>query len=326
MAKNTRKTKATNSRKSSQVRFSFASASAAKAVEERLSAKSSANIVRTGRTITISAQSIAALDRAARNEGVFASEVAGRGRPKADVELRHVGVKKGDGKKAAPKKSGSVKTPKATAKSNKKRQDLPSVIASIKDAPAAGSGLRKTKKNIKVVKAGKKHRMVVLTPSSTDAKKLAKALGGSAKHDGARVIIMDSDTSAVRIAAKSNARSLEMPIKLESGFDTPSIEVKKTGRTLKTMPRRPEAKKIKKPSERTKPVWRLECKSSNIARAAYNLGTNQLVIEFHSGKRYRYDDVKLKEFVAFTTAESQGHWFSENIKGVKEFVKLKDRS
>lgn len=318
MANNTRKTK-TGPAKRGQVRFSFASAADAKAVEERLNAKSNANFVRTGRTIAIPERSIKMLHNAAKAEGTYASEVAGRGRPKADVAVRHVGV--------APKEPKPKTRTKASVKSNKRRHDLASVVAGLHDevVPTA-SAIRKAKKlavskDKRQVPDGKKHKMVVLTPASTDAKKLAKALGIGAKQDGARVIIMDNNTSAVRIAVKSNARKLEMPIRLESGFDTPSIAVKE--KTGKKVSRRPEAKKIKKPSERTKPVWRLECKSSNIARAAYNLATNQLVIEFHNGGRYRYDDVKLKEFAAFTTAESQGQWFSENIKDVKDYVKLK---
>lgn len=321
MANKTRKTKTAKSKKTEQVRFSFESAAAAKAVEERLNVKSSVNFVRTGRTITISERSIKALDNAAKAEGASATEVAGRGRPKADVAIRHVGiVRKG------PKPKTRTK---ASVKSNKRRHDLASVVAGLHhEVVPKASAVRRAQKAAlgkSQVPAGKKHKMVVLTPSSADAKKLAKALGLDAKQDGARVIIMDSDTSAVRIAVKSNARTLEMPIKLESGFDTPSVEVKKN-KKAKAVSRRPEAKKIKKPSERTKPVWRLECKSSNIARASYNLSTSQLIIEFHTGKRYRYDDVKLKEFVAFTTAESQGQWFSENIKDVKDYVKLKDKA
>lgn len=323
MANKTRKTKTVKSKKIEQVRFSFDSAAAAKAVDERLSMKSSANFVRTGRTITIPERSIKSLDNAAKAVGVAASEVAGRGRPKADVTLRHVGIAR-----KTPK--SKTKQIKASVKSNKRRHDLASVVAGLHhEAIPKESTIRKAKKvtaGKSQPQAEKKHKLVVLTPASADAKKLAKALGLDAKTDGARVVLHSSDISASRRSVKSCARTLEMPIQLESGFDIPSVEVKSNKKLPATQGRRPQAKKIKKPSERTKPVWRLECKSSNIARASFNLVTSQLVIEFLSGTRYRYDDVKLKEFVAFTTAESQGQWFSENIKGVKDYVKLKDKS
>ena len=319
MALNNRKTKDTKSgSRRGQIRFSFESAADAKAVEDRVAHKADWFIQRTGKVITISDGGVKSLDRACNALEVSAREVVGRGRPKAGEELRRVG--------AEPKQKRKMK-PKASTKSNRRRHDLAQVVAGLNhEIVPKASAVRKAMKAKPAGQAARTQKLVVLTPAPSDAKKLAKALGSGAKPDGARVVIADSNTSAVRIAVKSNARKLEMPIKLESGFDTPSIEVKGKPVKTKAKARRPEAKKLKKPSERTKPVWRLECKSSNIARAAYNLGTNQLVIEFINGGRYRYDDVKLKEFVAFTTAESQGQWFIENIKDVKEYVKLKTKS
>lgn len=71
----------------------------------------------------------------------------------------------------------------------------------------------------------------------------------------------------------------------------------------------------------TRPVWELKVSSSNIERAAYNVDKEKLLIEFKSGSKYVYSDVSLDEFTEFTLSDSQGRWFLENIKDVKEFEK-----
>ena len=71
--------------------------------------------------------------------------------------------------------------------------------------------------------------------------------------------------------------------------------------------------------EATNPVWELNgIVSSNIASAAYHVTRKILRITFKSGKKYMYHDVSVKEFKAFTLAESHGKYLNEFIKPVKE--------
>lgn len=78
----------------------------------------------------------------------------------------------------------------------------------------------------------------------------------------------------------------------------------------------------KAPCPTSGPVWRMEVESSNISLAVYNPRKQALLIEFVSGDRYIYDEVTVEEFTAFSLAESKGKWLTQNVKGVKTFVKL----
>lgn len=95
----------------------------------------------------------------------------------------------------------------------------------------------------------------------------------------------------------------------------------------------PKAKKVtpaKKKSaaraslEKTAPIWRLDVVSSNILRAAYNPVKHEMLIEFHSGERYIYEEVSVKEFLKFTKAESHGLFLNKYIKNVKEVRKMRN--
>lgn len=72
----------------------------------------------------------------------------------------------------------------------------------------------------------------------------------------------------------------------------------------------------------TKPVWYLKVASSNIAKAAYNFKSHQLMIAFRNGRRYVYEDVSLDEWLAFSEADSQGQWFTSNIRDIKPCTRL----
>jgi len=73
---------------------------------------------------------------------------------------------------------------------------------------------------------------------------------------------------------------------------------------------------------RTKPVWYLKVVSSNLAKAAFNFKKHKLMIEFHNGNRYVYEDVNGYEWLAFSEADSQGKWFIENIRDVKPCTQI----
>jgi hypothetical protein len=115
--------------------------------------------------------------------------------------------------------------------------------------------------------------------------------------------------------AQTKRPAVEVVEELPAKYKAKKLKTGKTARLL-------EGKKLKKPSERTKPLWRLVIQSSNLESAIYNVQHKRLTVTFVSGARYRYEKVSIKEFTEFTLAESQGSWFSENIKDVKETTKL----
>lgn len=55
--------------------------------------------------------------------------------------------------------------------------------------------------------------------------------------------------------------------------------------------------------------------SSNIARLNYNDDKGELMIEFRSGKFYRYHDVPYETWNKLIEAPSAGQFFNANIKG-----------
>lgn len=83
---------------------------------------------------------------------------------------------------------------------------------------------------------------------------------------------------------------------------------------------KPKKSKSKKTGS---PIWHLKVVSSNIDKAAYHVTKKLLSIKFKSGKVYRYSGVSIKEFTDFTQAESQGSWFSKNIRDEKDCEEIK---
>lgn len=81
-------------------------------------------------------------------------------------------------------------------------------------------------------------------------------------------------------------------------------------------------KRLPSMAKKTKPtVWKMDVDSSTIEKVAYNVDKSKLLVTFKNGGKYVYDDVTLEEFTLFSTADSKGSWFANNIKGIKEFRK-----
>jgi hypothetical protein len=55
--------------------------------------------------------------------------------------------------------------------------------------------------------------------------------------------------------------------------------------------------------------------SSNIARLSYDDEKGNLMIEFRSGKMYRYYDVPMEIWTGLISADSVGRFFNSNIRG-----------
>lgn len=297
MANHNRKTRKT---KVETVRVRFTSAADAKAVEERLNTKAGAEVERRGRTITVPETAFRALSRAADSEGVSGTEVGSRGRPKSGEEaptLRTVGPTKSSAKKKPSEKVGGKKQA-----GKKTPRDL---IQGLPEEARIGI---------------KKRKFVVLCPSTADAKKLVKAIGGVGVQ-GARATIMDFDEASARKAVKKAAAALEFPVIYEDGFTNKKKPVIDSGTA-----RRPGSKKVAKPPlkkvGKSKPVVSMNVVSSTIAKVWYNMVTLNFTVEFQNGSKYRYADVSLKEFKAFVCADSQGKYFTAHIKDVKETTKL----
>ena len=54
--------------------------------------------------------------------------------------------------------------------------------------------------------------------------------------------------------------------------------------------------------------------STNVIASEYNQGTQDLVITFKSGAKYKYDKVSSTDYMRFEIAESQGKVFNSHIK------------
>lgn len=57
--------------------------------------------------------------------------------------------------------------------------------------------------------------------------------------------------------------------------------------------------------------------SSTIKVSEYNFKKNQLIITFHSGAIYMYEDVNKDVYEKFSLAESQGKALNEHIKNTE---------
>jgi hypothetical protein len=64
-------------------------------------------------------------------------------------------------------------------------------------------------------------------------------------------------------------------------------------------------------------VIRQPVQSSNLKSVGHDPRSNQLEVEFHSGKVFRYSDVNVDEYAAMLGAQSIGSHFSQLIKPTK---------
>lgn len=58
--------------------------------------------------------------------------------------------------------------------------------------------------------------------------------------------------------------------------------------------------------------------SSNLRRCSYDIETETLQIQFHSGRVYTYTEVPASVYNGLLMASSPGEYFNNNIKGVYE--------
>jgi hypothetical protein len=64
-------------------------------------------------------------------------------------------------------------------------------------------------------------------------------------------------------------------------------------------------------------------KSSNLQAAVYNTETSTLSLTFNNGSIYEYEEVPWNIFTKFRLSESQGKFFTLNIKNSFKFTKIK---
>lgn len=57
--------------------------------------------------------------------------------------------------------------------------------------------------------------------------------------------------------------------------------------------------------------------SSTIKVSEYNFKKNQLIVTFHSGAIYMYDNVSVDVYEKFSTADSQGKALNQHIKNTE---------
>lgn len=62
----------------------------------------------------------------------------------------------------------------------------------------------------------------------------------------------------------------------------------------------------------------MELESSNLRRCSYDIETETLQIQFHSGRVYTYEGVPASVFNGLLEASSAGQYFNTNIKGIYE--------
>lgn len=62
--------------------------------------------------------------------------------------------------------------------------------------------------------------------------------------------------------------------------------------------------------------------SSMFSRGLYDAKKKTLYLVFKNGAVWEYKNIDKKEIVEFQNAESQGNWYNQNIKGVKEGQRL----
>ena len=62
--------------------------------------------------------------------------------------------------------------------------------------------------------------------------------------------------------------------------------------------------------------------STVIRRFHHDPGSNRLIIEFQTGRRYVYFDVPPEVYAAMRSAHSRGAYFNENIRDRYSFARL----
>jgi hypothetical protein len=62
-------------------------------------------------------------------------------------------------------------------------------------------------------------------------------------------------------------------------------------------------------------TWQ-QLESSNLKRCSYDIETETLQIQFHSGKVYTYDGVPASVYNGLLEASSPGQYFNANIKNI----------
>lgn len=62
--------------------------------------------------------------------------------------------------------------------------------------------------------------------------------------------------------------------------------------------------------------------SSMMSRAVYEVKEKLLYVIFRNGAVWQYEDVTAEEAISFERSSSQGRWFNNNIKGVKESTRI----
>lgn len=65
-----------------------------------------------------------------------------------------------------------------------------------------------------------------------------------------------------------------------------------------------------------------EVESSNLVKTIYDTETKKLIVEFHTGLSYEYDEVPHQLYTQFRMAESQGKFFSSKIAKVYKYKKI----
>ena len=65
-----------------------------------------------------------------------------------------------------------------------------------------------------------------------------------------------------------------------------------------------------------------EIESSNIVKTTYDTDTKKLVVEFHTGLSYEYDNVPHQLYTQFRMAESHGKFFSSKIARTYKYKKI----
>ncbi|MFA5037193.1 MAG: KTSC domain-containing protein [Candidatus Izemoplasmatales bacterium] len=68
-------------------------------------------------------------------------------------------------------------------------------------------------------------------------------------------------------------------------------------------------------------VPREKVESSNISEVGHDIATDTLVVLFHHGGMYAYDDVPRQVYNDFLSADSAGKFFIANVKGKYDYRK-----
>jgi len=65
-----------------------------------------------------------------------------------------------------------------------------------------------------------------------------------------------------------------------------------------------------------------EIESTNLVKTIYDTETKKLVVEFHTGLSYEYDNVPHQLYTQFRMAESQGKFFLSKIAKTFKYKKI----